>query len=109
MTQPIKAGGKKLLFPTDKVGKSVLHLATFICALKCQSCVYLVEAVWLLIKDGGKKLLLMTDCDGNSELHVAARWGGHVQFMQLLIEAGGNATSASQEQRKTNSTSLCCP
>ena len=64
--QLIKAGGKKLLFATNKHGHSALHHASIHDR---------VEAARLLIEDGGKKLLLMTDCYGDSALHCAALQG----------------------------------
>ena len=66
--QLIKAGSKKLLFATDKNGRSALHYASF------DNC---VEAARLLIKEGGTKLLLMIDVNCSSELHFAAL-EGHV-------------------------------
>ena len=75
--QLIKAGGKKLLFATNKDGRSALHYAYDH-----------VEASRLLIEAGGKMLLLMTDLGGHSALHAAAGMG-HVECMRQLIEAGG--------------------
>ena len=77
--QLMKAGGKKLLFATNKYGLSALQYASFRDR---------VEAMWLLIEAGGKKLLRMTDCDGQSALYFAAGVGC-VESMLQLIEVGG--------------------